>query len=319
MFRVYRGLDEIGPEARHSIVSIGNFDGVHAGHRRIFRRVVELGRERGWKPSVLTFDPHPAKVVAPERAPKLLNTPEERLEFMQAEGIEQVFMLPFDKAFSEQTPEAFVSDVLVERVGAKGVLVGENFRFGKRQSGDVALLRQLGEKYGLYVEVTPGVQLRGRPVSSSEVRRLVIAGAVSAACRLLERPYFLQGAVVHGHGIGSRQTVPTLNLATEAGVIPATGVYITRTRDLEAERVWESITNVGYRPTFDGQGLTVETFLLSPFDGNTPQRIRVEFLRRVRDERKFESPDALKKQIMIDVGRATAYFRRRKRLVSKGL
>jgi riboflavin kinase / FMN adenylyltransferase len=310
MFRIYRALDEIGPEARYCAVSIGNFDGVHAGHRRILRRVVELGREHHWTPSVLTFDPHPAKVLAPERAPKLLTSLDERLAYMKSEGIQQAFVLPFNKAFSEQSPDEFARDIVVGRIGAKAVLVGENFRFGRGQSGDVKLLRLLGDRYGFLTEVASGVTIRGRMVSSSEIRRLILAGAVSAAARLLERPYALQGHVVRGQGIGSKQTVPTLNLATDAEVIPATGVYITRTLDLDSERSWQSITNVGYRPTFDGQGLTIETFLLSPFDGMTPERIRVEFLRRVREERKFESPEALKSQIMKDVSRAQAYFRR---------
>ncbi len=314
MLHVYRGLNEIDSEARDCVVSIGNFDGVHAGHRRIFRRVVELGLERKWKPSVLTFDPHPVRIVAPDRAPKLLNTPEERLEYMEEEGVEQVFMLPFDKPFSEQSPADFVHDVLVGGLGARGVLVGDNFRFGKGQAGDVALLKELGDKYGLHVEVTAGVRLRGRAVSSSEVRRLLLRGDVSMACRLLERPYSVQGEIIHGQGIGSKQTVPTLNLSTQADVIPAAAVYITRTRDLDNQRAWESITNVGYRPTFGGEELTIETFLLSPFDGDTPRRVRLEFLRRVREERKFDSPEALKKQIMSDVERTHIYFRRRKRL-----
>jgi riboflavin kinase/FMN adenylyltransferase len=312
MFRVYRSLDEIRADAPHCALTIGNFDGVHAGHRRIFRRVVELARKRGWVPSVLTFDPHPTRVVAPDRAPKLLNTAVERLEYMREEGIEQVFMLPFDQAFSEQDPESFVRNVLVGRLRARGVLVGANFRFGKGQAGDIDMLRQLGERYGFTTEITEGVEMRGRLVSSSEVRRLLTSGDVSSAGRLLERPYWVEGEVVHGHGIGSRQTVPTLNLSTRAEVLPATGVYISRTRDLDSPRTWDSITNVGYRPTFDGQGLTIETFLLSPFDGNTPARVRLEFLRRVREERKFGSPEALKEQIMKDVGRAQAYFRRLK-------
>jgi riboflavin kinase / FMN adenylyltransferase len=310
MFRVYRTLDAIGQEARDCAVSIGNFDGVHAGHRRILRRVVELGRERGWIPSVLTFHPHPAKVLAPDRAPKLLTSLEGRLAYMRAEGIEQAFVLPFDRAFSEKSPDEFARDILVGRIGARAVLVGENFRFGRGQSGDVELLRKLGERYDFLTEVAAAVTIRGRMVSSSEIRRLILAGAVSAAARLLERPYALEGDVVRGQGIGSKQTVPTLNLATDAEVIPATGVYITCTHDLDSSRSWQSITNVGYRPTFNGQGLTIETFLLSAFDGETPARTRIEFLRRVREERKFESADALKSQIMKDVSRAQAYFRR---------
>ena len=313
MFRVYRRMEEIGAEARGCAVSIGNFDGVHAGHRRIFRRVVELGRERGWKPSVLTFNPHPTKVVAPARAPKLLSATQERLEYMRQESIEQVFVLPFDLTFSQQSPEEFVKHVLVDGIGAKAVLVGHNFRFGKAQAGDVAMLRTLGDRFGFCTEITPGVALRGRTVSSSAVRQLLAGGDVALAARFLERPYRLEGEIVQGHGIGSKQTVPTLNLRTEAEVLPATGVYVTRTSDLDSPRTWDSITNLGYRPTFDGQGLTIETFLLSSFDGSTPQRIRLEFLRRIREEMRFESPQALRTQIMKDVGRANIYFRRLRR------
>jgi riboflavin kinase / FMN adenylyltransferase len=317
MFRVYRALDEIGPEAGNSAVTIGNFDGVHAGHRRIFRRVVELAHERGWIPSVLTFDPHPTSVVAPERAPALLSTPEERIGYMQAAGIEQVFIVPFDETFSLQSPKEFVERMLVQTIKAKAVLVGDNFRFGRGQSGNVNLLRSLGDAYGFCTEAVHGVTIRGRLVSSSEIRRLLKAGNVSTAARLLERPYSVQGHVVRGHGIGSRQTVPTLNLSTAAEVIPATGVYITRTLELSGGRRWDSVTNVGYRPTFAGHGLTIETFLLSPFDGATPDRIRVEFLRRVREERKFDSPEGLKAQIMKDVGLAQAYFRRCREMLRK--
>jgi hypothetical protein len=147
-------------------------------------------------------------------------------------------------------------------------------------------------------------------VSSTEVRRLIEAGNVSLACRLLERPYSVEGEIVSGHGIGSKQTVPTLNLRTSAEVLPADGVYITRTTDTEDGRSWQSITNIGMRPTFEGDRRTIETFLLSPFDGRTPERIRLAFLRRVREERKFESPDALKRQILRDVAIASRFFRK---------
>jgi riboflavin kinase/FMN adenylyltransferase len=191
------------------------------------------------------------------------------------------------------------------------VLVGENFRFGSKQAGNIETLKQLGEKYGFQVEIMPSHIVRGQVASSTAVRDLITAGEVSKACRLLGRPYAVEGRVVSGHGIGSKQTVPTLNLDTAAEVLPARGVYITRTHDLdEAGRSWPSITNAGYRPTFDGDVLTIETFLLRGLGGETPSRIRVEFLRRVRDERKFESPEALKAQILRDVGRAQAYFRR---------
>lgn len=296
----------IGP----SVLTIGNFDGVHSGHRRIIQRTVELARELHAKPSVLTFDPHPAKVVAPERAPKLLSTPQQRSEIMRQLGIEQVLILPFGDDFSRLSPEEFAREVLVGRFGALAVLVGENFHFGCGQAGDVTVLRELGGKYGFQTEVIPGVVIRGQLVSSTAVRRLIEAGNVSRAGRFLERPYAVDGEVVSGHGIGSRQTVPTLNLKTEAEILPARGVYITRTRDLLDGRQWPSITNIGIRPTFGGDSLTVETFLLAALTPPNPLQIRVEFLKRVREERKFDTPEALKSQIMSDVARANAFFRR---------
>ena len=314
MFRVYSSLSEIGPDAAPCALTIGNFDGVHEGHRRILRRVVELSAELRLTPSVLTFDPHPTRVVAPSRAPRLLSTAEQRLRLLRKEGIEQVFVLPFDVAFSQLSALDFVRQVLVEKLHAKAVMVGANFRFGNRASGDTHLLQQLGVEYGYTTEIIGGVEMRGRMVSSSEVRRLVDEGAVSMACRLLGRPYAVEGDVVRGHGVGSKQTVPTLNLDTKSEILPAVGVYITRTTDLEAARKWPSITNVGYRPTFGGDRLTVETFLLALLEGATPRRIQVEFLRRVREERKFDSPEALKTQIFKDVDRAKTYFRRANRL-----
>ncbi len=308
--RVYRSIEEAAPHFAPSALTIGNFDGVHAGHRLIFGRAAEIGRREGWKPSVLTFDPHPARITAPERAPRLLSTPDRRVEWMAGAGIEQVAIVPFDAAFSRLEAEQFVADVLVRSLGARAVLVGENFRFGRGQEGDVRALSELGRRYGFLTEVVPAFRLRGRLVSSSEVRRLIEAGHVGAAGRLLGRWYALEGEVVAGRGVGSKLAVPTLNLATPAEVLPPRGVYITRTRDLEAGREWPSVTNIGRRPTFDGGALSVETFLLTGLAGETPRRIAVELLRRLRDERRFETPEALKAQILADVRRAEAFFRR---------
>lgn len=317
MIRVYRSLHAIGPEARNSTVCIGNFDGVHEGHRALLYRNLEISRQMRTTPSVLTFDPHPTKVVAPHRAPRLLTTVDQRAELLERNGIEQLFVLPFDRTFSELRPDQFVKTVLVDAIGARAVLVGENFRFGHKQSGDVETLRALGEQFGFRTEIVLGVTMRGRFVSSSAVRDTIDAGNISLANRFLGRPYSVDGAVVSGFGIGSKQTVPTINLDTQAEVLPACGVYITRTHDLDAVgRRWPSITNVGFRPTFDGDRLTIETYLLAPLDGDTPVRIRLEFLRRVREERKFDSPEALKAQILRDVSRANAYFRRTSRVPS---
>ncbi len=309
-FRVYRGLDEIDHDFGPSALTVGNFDGVHAGHRDVIARVVALARGRGWKPSALTFDPHPARIVAPERAPRLLATTEERVLLMREQGIEQVLILPFTRELAAFTPERFVKEIVVERLDARAVLVGDNFRFGHEHAGDTRLLAELGRRHGFLVEAVPAIRMRGRVVSSSEVRRLIQAGNVALAARLLARPYALAGPVVSGQGIGSKQTVPTLNLAPGAEVLPARGVYITRTTEPGGGRRWRSVTNAGTRPTFDGDSVTVETFLLDPLEGESPKAIRVEFLRRLREERRFEDAAALKRQILRDVGRAQTYFRR---------
>jgi riboflavin kinase/FMN adenylyltransferase len=313
-FRVFRSLDEVPPDFGPSALTIGNFDGVHAGHRTILRRVKEVAVQRGLKASVLTFNPHPSKVVAPARAPRLMMSPEQRCALMQEEGIEQVLILPFNREVAKLTPEQFVERVLVEKLGVRAVLVGHDFCFAYKQSGNVRVLQELGAKYGFTVEEVKAVLLRGHLVSSTALRQLIESGRVSQAARLLKRPYALEGGVVAGRGVGSKQTVPTLNLATQTEVLPAKGVYITRTHDLEAARNWRSITNVGHRPTFgEGLAISIETFLLEPLTGQTPRRIRVEFLWRVREERKFPDAEALKQQILRDVKVAQAYFRRREK------
>ena len=309
--RVYRSLEEVPPEFGPSALSIGNFDGVHAGHRRILRRVRDLAAARGLKASVLTFDPHPTRVVAPERAPRLMTTCLERAALMAEEGIEQVLILPFEDNIAQLSPEEFVGRVLVSALQVKAVVVGDNFRFGRRQAGNTEVLRALGDRLGFTTDVVPAVTIRGVLVSSSALRRMVDAGQVARAARLLGRPYSLAGEVVAGHGVGHKQTVPTLNLQPTSEVLPKTGVYVTCTRDLDSRRQWKSITNVGYRPTFGGdQTISVETFLLDPLTGDSPGRIQVGFLWRLRDERHFESPAALKDQILRDVHRAQRYFER---------
>jgi riboflavin kinase/FMN adenylyltransferase len=313
--KIYRSLDEAPADFGPCALTIGNFDGVHFGHRRILRRLKSLADRRGWKPSVLTFDPHPTRVVAPERTPRLMTSPDRRAELMREEGIEQVLILPFTRELALLSPEQFVRQLLLDRLDARAVLVGDNFRFGHLQAGNIRVLVELGQRLGFEAEIVPSVACRGRIVSSSGIRELIQAGRVSAAARFLQHAYALEGHVVSGHGIGSKRTVPTLNLATAAEVIPARGVYVTRTRDLETGREWNSLTNIGYRPTFGASDhLSIETFLLDPLVGQVswpvPRRLRVEFLWRVRDERKFASPQALKAQILKDARTAQSYFRR---------
>jgi riboflavin kinase / FMN adenylyltransferase len=308
--KIFRSPAEVPADFGPTVVTIGNFDGVHAGHRQIMRRVVTLAREMSATPAVLTFDPHPARVLAPDRAPKLLMTIEQRLRAMEAEGIEAVLLIPFSFEFAKLTPEQFVEQILARTLKTRVVLVGEDFRFGYKQAGNIETLRELGKSFDFTLEPVTGITRKGQRISSTLARKLVVEGSVSQACRMLGSPFALEGMVVRGKGIGAKQTVPTLNLAPENEVLPKTGVYVTRTRDLETKREWNSITNVGYRPTFDGEGLTVETFLLELPGDHQPQHIEVRFLYFVRDERKFETAEALKTQIMRDISVANRLYKR---------
>jgi riboflavin kinase/FMN adenylyltransferase len=307
---IYRSLAQTPEHFGPCSMTIGNFDGVHCGHKQILRRVIARAREEGWKSAVLTFDPHPAKLVSPASAPRLLTTVEERARIFSEQGIDEVLILPFTPEIAELDPEDFVREILVDKLKARAVLVGANFNFGKRAAGNAAMLEQLGGRFSFETDIIEPVVWRQRVISSSQIRRAIAEGDVSTARRMLGRPYALSGVVVPGEGRGSKQTVPTLNLDTQAEVLPKNGVYVTRTRERGSSRDWPSITNVGYRPTFDGQKLTIETYLLRPLDDVTPEEISVEFLHWVRDERKFESAEALKVQILKDVNRAQTYFRR---------
>jgi riboflavin kinase/FMN adenylyltransferase len=225
--------------------------------------------------------------------------------------MEHVLILPFTQAVAHLTPEEFATQVLRDCLQARVVLVGRGFRFGHKRAGNATVLEELGARLGFAALFVEEVAWRGRTVSSGGVRKCVMAGDVSTACRLLGRPHAIAGDVVHGHGVGAKRTVPTLNLRTDAEVLPARGVYVTRTTDTVDGRRWNSITNIGYRPTFGGdEQLSIETYLLDPLEGATPSAIRVEFLRRVRDERKFETVEVLKAQILLDVRRARTYFQR---------
>jgi riboflavin kinase / FMN adenylyltransferase len=304
------GLDSL-PELASCALAIGNFDGVHLGHRRILEETRALADRHGLQAVVLTFDPHPMKVVAPERLPKLLTTPAQRQALFEQFGFDHTIILKFTAQVAQLSAEQFINQVLVSRLHARWIVVGENFRFGHRGAGNVAMLRQQGERLGFQAVSVEPVRIGGEPVSSTRVRRLLSEGRVAQVRKLLCRPFALEGPIVPGHGVGSRQTVPTLNLQPEAELWPARGVYVTSTREPATGRRWESVTNIGNRPTFNGAERTVETFLLSPFEGPTPQRIELAFHWRLRDERKFDSTEDLRRQILSDAGRAQRFFRLR--------
>ncbi|HEY6290101.1 MAG TPA: bifunctional riboflavin kinase/FAD synthetase, partial [Terriglobia bacterium] len=294
-------------------MTVGNFDGVHLGHQKLFGRVLERARAAGSTAAVLTFDPHPSQVLAPERAPKLLTPLPEKVRLIEATGIDLLWVRPFTLALSLMSPAQFVDQVLVHELRAIAVIVGPNFRFGHRQAGDVRRLAALGLATGFETAVEEALIVRGQMVSSTRIRELAELGRVHMAGRLLGRPFSVAGPIVRGLGIGREQTVPTLNLASLEErfprQLPKPGVYVTRTRVAGAEH--ESVTNIGRKPTFGQHELTVESFLLDYGGGRIEaEEMEVQFLHRLRDERKFPDAAALKAQILQDARRSLGYFRR---------
>ncbi len=296
-----------------SVLAIGNFDGIHLGHQAILRATVERARALHAVSTVLTFDPSPRKVLRPESAPLRLSTIAQRLEWFNALGIEAAVIMPFTLELSRLSPEEFVEQILVRDLHVKTVLVGENFHFGHKQAGNVKLLQELGAKNGFAVVVIPPVQYHGEIVSSTIIRREVAEGDVSHAGRLLGRPFALTGQVVPGTGTGRKFTFPTLNLAPEQELLPARGVYITRTVFEGENCSHRSVTNIGVRPTFNGSSLSVETHLLDFQPETTPKRIEVRFWERLREEKKFNGPAELRAQIAQDIGAANRFFNRLRR------
>ena len=308
MFESYRTLEDVPADLGPCVLTVGNFDGVHRGHQRILIRACEIGRSEGWPAMALTFDPHPTRVVRPDRAPALLSSIGQRLERFEQVGLNAAVVMKFTRELAALTPEEFVSQIVVERLGARCVVVGSNFRFGRRHAGDVNTLVDLGRQYGFTGEAVEPLEIEGKIVSSTRVREALSEGRMGQAKRLLGEPFRLWGTVIRGRGVGSQLTAPTLNLEPDSELIPADGVYVTQTRDLETGEIWRSVTNVGIRPTFDLTERTVETHLISPFEGNPPARIEVRFLKRLRAEKKFDSSAELRSQIMADVAQAERLF-----------
>lgn len=293
---------------RPTVLTLGVFDGLHLGHQRIMQTVAERARAVESVATAITFDPHPRAVLHPESAPPLLQTLDQRLANFEVLGIEQAIVIPFTREFAALPAEAFLTDIIRDRLHAKEVYLGKGFAFGKDRGGNIALLRDMSSKLGFAADEVDEVQIRGQRISSSKIRDLLAAGQINLARRMLGRPYGVEGVIIRGNRRGHTIGFPTANLKPHNRVIPRYGVYATATL---IEGTWRrSITNIGVRPTFETDSdPSIESYIFD-FDGDLyGDVLRVRFLYRIRDERKFNGIEELKAQIEKDTRRARNYFR----------
>jgi len=311
--QVIRSLDTIPVNLTRTILAIGNFDGMHRGHQEILRKVRERAQQLEAQSAAVTFDPHPVRVLRPDQAPRLITPLPQRLDLLAQTGIDVTLVIPFTEEFSHLSANDFADGVLRQSLHAIEVHEGDNFRFGHGAQAGTAELERLGRELGFTVVAHPALTIRRVAVSSSQIRQRIAVGDVSCARVLLGRPFSIRSTQARGRGIGARLTVPTINLASYSELVPADGVYITRITigsGLNRE-TFEAVTNAGNRPTFEEDTYAIESHLLDfrPVELSKDTPIEVCFLARVRAEQRFESPEALKAQILRDVAHARRYFR----------
>ncbi len=305
--RVFRSLAEIPASMGRTVVAIGNFDGVHLGHAAILADARQRAKARRAPCLAVTFDPHPVRVLRPELAPRLITPMPHRLELLARTGIDATLILPFTREFSQTPARAFAEQVLARGLRAIEVHEGESFRFGHNAEAGTEDLARFGRELGFAVFGHRVLAVRGLVASSSEVRRQILAGKMNVARALLGRPFSIESMQERGRGVGSKLLVPTINLAAYDELTPASGVYVTRVR--VGERWFSAVTNCGVRPTFGVESYAIESHLLNfePLEMVAGAPVEVCFLKRLREERKFASPEALKEQILRDLARANRY------------
>jgi len=306
--QIFHSLDALPQFPGRTVLAIGNFDGVHRGHQAILQQVRQRAVDIGAASLAVTFDPHPVRILRPAQAPKLITLLPQKLDLLAATGIDATVVIPFSREFSQLSALEFARDVLLNSLQAAEVHEGDNFRFGHNASAGPAELAQLGHELGFRVMEQPALHVRGLQVSSSIVRRSIAAGDMSTARALLGRPFSIHSTPVRDRGVGSRLTVPTINLAAYHELLPADGVYVTRMRI--GTETFDAVTNAGHRPTFGRNAYAIESHLLNFQEMElTPETpLELCFLSRIRAEQTFTSPAALKEQILKDAGRAQRYL-----------
>lgn len=310
MMEILRGSDNLKSQPAYPVLTLGNYDGVHIGHRSIFKRVTDISVEKRGTSILYTFDPHPAKILAPELAPPLLQTPAQKYAAIAEAGIDILIVEPFTKKFAAVQPDEFFENIVIRRVGAKEIVVGYDFTFGFHRSGKIDDLERLADKNSIRVHVIDAVFMNESLVSSTHIRRLIAAGDLECANSMLGRPYSITGMVVKGRGIGSEIGFHTANLATTNELMPALGVYISTAILKDGKRL-PSVTNIGYNPTFGGTELSIETHIINFNRSILGEEMELEFEKKIRREMTFESAGKLRQQIIEDVSKAREYHEKR--------
>jgi riboflavin kinase/FMN adenylyltransferase len=307
--QVFHKLADIPRDFGPTLVSVGNFDGVHRAHRSVLGEIGARAKEKNAKSVAVTFDPHPMRILRPDQNLKLISPTAEKIRLLAETGIDAVLLLPFTRDLSLMSPHAFAHDILKHGLKAIELHEGYNFRFGHKAAGTIETLRGLGREMGFEVHDYPEMRLRGESVSSTHIRKLIGEGRVSRARHLLARPFRILSTAGRGRGYGAKYTVPTINLARYEELVPQDGVYVTRTR--VGQECFDSVTNVGNRPTFGADSFAIETHLLNfhPLELTADTEVEIHFLNRLRDEIKFPTIEALREQIGRDVHKAQRYLK----------
>lgn len=300
--KLFRSLEELPDRFRHGAVTVGNFDGVHRGHARLVERLLAAAKRVGGPALVFTFDPHPVRLLRPEKCPPPLTWTDRKAQLLAELGVDATLAYPTDRHLLELSPREFFDHLLREQLGAKALVEGPNFFFGHGREGNVQLLEQYCRQAGMSLEVVPALQLEGDTVSSSRVRALIAAGQIDAATGLLTRPYRIRGMVVHGAGRGAEIGFPTANVGAIDTLLPGLGVYAGRMH--WGRKSWPAAINVGPSPTFGEQAVKVEVHAIGYHGSLYGEAVEVDFLSRLRDIRSFEGVDALRAQLADDVAQA---------------
>jgi len=298
---VFRSIDQIKALLHNPVVTIGNFDGVHLGHREIFRKLKRKAKEIGGVSVVITFDPHPLKVMPSSRSVALINTVDEKINLIEASGVDYLLIVKFDPVFAATTAADFIENILVGRIGVKYLIIGYDYAFGKGREGDVTLLRKLGNEFSFDVEELPPISDGSINYSSSLIRKMISDGAVAEVIRYLGRNFSIAGRVVHGADRGKSLGFPTANIATDKELLPADGVYAVKVKI--NERLFDAACNIGFNPTFKAEKKSIEVFIFDLDEDLYGKEIRIYFFDRLRAEKRFDSVNELVAAIAVDVDR----------------